>query len=96
MREAIRHALYLNTGSVLKVCNGNRLRVEVTEGQAWITQEGDLRDHVLQAGQSWRIDRDGLTLIQALMPSRLALLAVRDRDRPEPKATFSLVLSGAI
>lgn len=95
MSEAVRHALHLDTGSLLKVCNGNGLRVEVTEGQAWITQEGDLRDRVLQAGQSWRIDRDGLTLIQAMMPSRLALLAARDRDRPEPKATFSLIPSRA-
>ena len=38
------------------------------------------------------LDRDGLTLIQAIRPSALSLLAPRERDRAEPRATFSLLL----
>lgn len=93
--EAIRHTLLLGAGSMLQLRDGNGVRIEVVEGQAWITQEGDVRDLVLTTGGSYRIDRDGLTLVQALTPSRLALRAARDRDRPEPRATVAVILPRA-
>jgi Protein of unknown function (DUF2917) len=90
MREAVRHSMLLSEGGIVQLRNGAGLRIAVARGQIWITQEGDPRDVVLESGQSVRIERNGLTLIEALQPSRFALLAARDRDRLEPSATFSL------
>lgn len=53
--------------------------IEVLAGTAWITQAGDLRDHVLPAGASLAPRRGGLVVAQALgaAPLRLRLRALR-------------------
>lgn len=43
---------------------GHELQCE--RGTLWVTQEGDLDDITLTAGQSARIDRNGTTLVMAL------------------------------
>jgi hypothetical protein len=92
MNEAIRHAVSLDAGTMLRVLEGRGLRLLATEGQVWVTQEGCSRDAVLNAGESLCIENDGLTLVQALRRSAISLLAARDRDRPEPTATFGILL----
>ena len=37
----------------------------VKRGRLWITLENDRRDIFLAPGDTWTIDRDGLTLVQA-------------------------------
>ena len=39
--------------------------LRVTRGTLWITQEGDSRDVVLRAGDSWGVERIGLTVVEA-------------------------------
>jgi len=39
--------------------------VRIGRGMVWLTHYGDPVDHVLDAGDSWAVDRDGLTLLQA-------------------------------
>jgi len=39
--------------------------LSVTHGTLWITQDRDVRDVVLRAGDVWAIERDGLTLAEA-------------------------------
>jgi len=50
---------------------------QVKSGELWITLENDRRDILLASGDSWTIDRDGLTLVQAEVPSTIVL-----RDAP--------------
>lgn len=38
-------------------------------GELWITQDGDRRDVILPAGQSWRIDRSGPLVLSAFKPA---------------------------
>jgi hypothetical protein len=45
----------------------------VQEGEIWITQEDDRKDHLLSPGARFEITRDGLTLIQACLPSLVTL-----------------------
>ena len=52
---------------------GTTLRV--TRGTLWITLEDDTRDVVLTAGDSYLIDRDGLTLVEAQSASTVCVLA---------------------
>ena len=42
------------------------LRIESRRGALWITQDGDPRDVVIEAGQSHAIDREGPVYVQAL------------------------------
>jgi hypothetical protein len=37
--------------------------ITALSGSAWITQDGDIRDVVLEAGQSFVLDRDGPVII---------------------------------
>ena len=43
--------------------------VTCVAGMAWLTMEGDTRDIVLAPGESFTVDRDGLTLIAAQVAS---------------------------
>jgi hypothetical protein len=52
---------------------GTTLRV--TRGTLWITLENDTRDIVLAAGDSYMIDRGGLTLVEAQSASTVCVLA---------------------
>lgn len=42
---------------------GTALRV--TRGAVWITQENDTQDIVLRAGDTWVVEKNGLTLLEA-------------------------------
>jgi hypothetical protein len=38
-------------------------------GELWLTQDGDRRDVILPAGQSWRVDRSGPLVLSAFKPA---------------------------
>jgi hypothetical protein len=50
-------------------------------GRLWLTQDGDLNDVVLGAGERCTLDRSGVALVEALEPSsvRVALPVQRAR-----------------
>ena len=48
-------------------------RVECLDGSVWITQDGDPRDVVLDAGESFTLDRPGTALVYALADARVAV-----------------------
>ena len=54
-------------------------RVECLGGSLWITQDGDIRDVVVDAGQGFAFDRPGHALISALANARYLLLEDRAR-----------------
>ena len=54
-------------------------RVRALCGEVWITQEGDIRDIVLEAGQEYQVDRSGTVLLWTLGNDD-ARLAIRPRD----------------
>jgi Protein of unknown function (DUF2917) len=49
--------------------------VSALTGTLWITQQGDARDIVLEAGDDALIEHDGLTLVTALADARFVLTA---------------------
>jgi hypothetical protein len=63
------------------------LSVVCTEGILWITQEGDLKDYVLEAGQRYVIARRGLVVVEACSDARLQIA---------PPLEVSLDLSGPV
>jgi hypothetical protein len=65
------------TGSLLRIDDGAGALLHVWEGELWVTQEGSRKDVVLQAGQSFRIERDGATIVHAFSPSKVSLSSRR-------------------
>jgi hypothetical protein len=65
----------LPRGGMRRIIDGRGLLLLCLEGRLWLTQEGDGRDIVLEPGQIARVERDGLTIVQALRDARLQLLA---------------------
>ena len=55
-------------------------RVLCTTGTLWLTQQGDLNDHLLKAGQSFVLDQPGTVLAQGL-PSGKALISLPYKEK---------------
>jgi hypothetical protein len=53
--------------------HSSELTLTCLEGWIWLTREGDVRDYMLAAGRSVRLDRPGRVVVQALRPSRFSL-----------------------
>ena len=49
--------------------------VRCLRGAVWITQAGDYNDHYLRAGDGFRFDRPGLSLVHALEPTEVLVSA---------------------
>lgn len=82
MSQALRHPLIdLPRGAILRIDDGEPRVIDVFEGQVWLTQEGDPSDVILQAGESFRFDGYGLTVVQAFRPSRVLVSEVAERPR---------------
>lgn len=64
----------LAKGRIRRVHRPVGRRVECVTGSLWITQDGDLRDIVLTAGESFAFDHQGDALISALDDSSFLLL----------------------
>lgn len=48
--------------------------LRVTRGSVWITQEDDTQDIVLRGGDTWVVERDGLTIVEAQQDATLCVL----------------------
>ena len=64
-------------------------------GSVWITQENDTQDIVLRTGDSWMVERDGLTILEAQSETMLdatgpAFAHALRNARPPAKRTADL------
>ncbi len=73
-QDLINGARSLDKGLVRHVHSEPGRRVECLSGSIWITQDGDLRDVVLTAGEAFEFDRRGDALLSAFADSRYLLL----------------------
>jgi len=69
--------VHLAPNSLHRIHDGEGTLVACLGAKVWITLEGDPRDVVLTAGQSFRIDRPGLTLVTAFDGSTIAVLPLQ-------------------
>ena len=58
--------LALPQGTLHRIADGQGLQITVTKGVVWVTQANDGRDILLSRGQTFIIDRQGLTVALAL------------------------------
>lgn len=75
MSDALHHPMTeLPRGRTLRMADGRAHDIAVFEGLVWLTQDGDSRDIVLGAGDSFTTDGRGLALLHAFADARLTLL----------------------
>jgi len=65
----------LSSGELVRLDGARGTTLRVTRGTLWITLENDTRDIVLTAGDSYTIDRGGLTLIEAQDAAAVCVMA---------------------
>ena len=59
---------------ILEIKQALGVTIECLDGSVWITQDGNMRDVILDVGQSFCVDRMQRTLIQALATARIRLI----------------------
>jgi hypothetical protein len=75
----------LKTGELLDIHDGEGFTVECLEGAVWITQSNDPRDIVLNAGESFMLDKPGLALVCAAAgPAAVAVEVPLPQTPPLP------------
>lgn len=84
--------LAIRSGGTLRVDDGKGMLLYVWHGSVWLTQERDGRDHLLEAGQSFRLDRDGTTLLSPLGEG--AVVSLTTPQPQERAAVFALPAFG--
>lgn len=76
----------LARGALQSIADGRGTWVQCIEGALWLTQQGDARDIVLEAGDRAVIERNGTSIVFALSDARFVLTderaAVDVRPRP--------------
>jgi len=66
-------ALRLARGQTLKLTDGVGSTICAREGTVWITEENSRKDIVLEPGYCFRVDKPGLTLVQAFADASVSL-----------------------
>jgi len=56
----------------VQVIDGRGSSMQCLAGSVWVTQEGDPRDIVLAAGDSFTLDRDGVAIVYATSDAAIA------------------------
>ena len=94
--ELNQDGLCLKSHQILKVRRGSGHTIVCHNGSVWLTQHGDGRDIVLNAGESFALDRDGLALVEALEQSGISIAPPAARTRAAaPAARTGHALEGA-
>lgn len=65
--------IHLPTNSPVRLTGARGVRVCCTAGNIWITVSGEAEDFFLLPGQSCRIQRNGLCIIESIIEGRIRL-----------------------
>ena len=58
-------------------------------GLCWITQEGDLKDYLLESERDFTVHRDGLIVVQALTDAEIAVSSEKENTPSVHRAPLS-------
>jgi hypothetical protein len=79
----VAEGVQLSRSDIVGIRNGHGALVFVESGTAWITQENDVRDVLVPAGESFRLDRAGVALVQAHRSATITITAPLGGEGPE-------------
>lgn len=85
--SVVQGSLGMARGSVLRLEDARGAVLQVQEGALWLTQEGDALDRYIGPGGSFRLDRGGLAIAQAI--SRHTRLTVIPPRRQQPASRWT-------
>jgi len=78
--------LCLKRNQIVKVSGGLGHTIACDSGTVWVTQEGDLRDIILHAGESFTLDHRGPALVQAFEQGSISIGQAAPETRPSAPA----------
>ena len=64
----------LADGAILRLIDRQGATVSVMQGRAWITQDWDPCDRIIDAGEQFELNRPGKAIVQAFGPSCVAVV----------------------
>ena len=82
--EINRSTLSLARDGLVAIRDGQGTRVVCHAGSLWITQECDVKDAVITAGESFTVNHPGLTLVTGLSASELTIVEPRAATQSQP------------
>lgn len=82
-----RFGMQLGAGQQFRLNDAAGWTIACRSGSVWITQEADIRDVFLGAGERFTLDRSGLALILARQDSALAIRPPASGREPQIAAT---------
>jgi hypothetical protein len=91
--ELSQDGVCLKKNQVVKVHSGLGYSIACERGSVWVTQDGDPRDVILHAGETFTLDREGPALLQAFEPGAINI------GRPDPQngaARLAALLKSAL
>src|SRR5690242_19290504 len=80
--------VHLAERELLNIRDGKGIEVRCLLGQLWITQAGDCEDIILQPGQSFVLDRQGLALVAALVGPAVVIFEPGEIVAPPQAAVY--------
>jgi hypothetical protein len=86
--ELNQNGLCLKPNQLVKVRGGRGHSIVCHSGSVWVTQDGDPRDIVLRAGDSFTLDREGPALVQAFEAGAISVAQAQAQTRATRLAVF--------
>jgi hypothetical protein len=86
--ELNQEGLCLKPKQVVRVRGGLGHSIVCDSGSVWVTQEGDPRDIILSAGDSFTLDREGVALVLAFEPGAISIAQPQAQTRTSRFAAF--------
>jgi hypothetical protein len=80
----------LPRGKLLAIADASQVELQCLQGCLWITVDYDVRDIVLEPGDTFRADVKRRALVFALKPSELSVQPVRDHTAAPAKPSHTL------
>jgi hypothetical protein len=74
MKAPLDMPVHLQARELLPIEDGAGLEVKCLRGNLWITQAGDTEDKIVHGGESFVLDRPGLSLVTALLGPALLIV----------------------
>ena len=88
--------IVLARGEILNLDGAEGARITSLGGTVWITQDGDLRDIVLQDGEAFELDRPTQAIVQAFELAKVSISEPGTRPLRHGIAAWARHLRAAI
>jgi hypothetical protein len=79
----------LSAKKLLDLRDAHGFSVGSVHGTVWLTQSNDVRDIILEPGESFELDRPGLALVTALTNATIVVTRARTAKRLQGRALFA-------